>query len=191
MKEFSKKEIVEMFNEFGDRFPAITKTDFLKEKGLIQEQFKATDWVWLDKGDKYQRLGRINEIKKCEGFDLGIIDNIIVGKESGDGWCLLRATKATDLEVGQSLTRCAMVIFSEYAHYRFVNGLLQATDNELDKSSKVHWITLFNKKKWLDVLKEKKDEITPPIMQVVSTHNRALMDKLNEVIRRVNHTSND
>jgi hypothetical protein len=40
MKEYSKEDVVELFNEFSNRYPELNKTDYLKEKGLIKEEFK-------------------------------------------------------------------------------------------------------------------------------------------------------
>ena len=155
-KVHSDKEVVLMFNEFIEfsacNFPETNlpylRDTFLKEKGLIKEEFEVGDYYMLnDENDVIvQRIDcslgrRINKGKDIFMTQISL-------------W-----TKLTPDQIKEALIKEFEKDGYHYVNYRFINGLLQGTNAGLYVSAKTRWKTLFNNGKWAEIIEDKEEKI--------------------------------
>jgi len=107
MKEFSKEEVVSLFEELKTVLDIHSNIDmFCKEKGLIEEEFEVGEWYKYKLAPK--SLFCLTEIRG-ENNNLGYGINYLgkwVDADNCKGWTISNETyKATDKEVKESLIK--------------------------------------------------------------------------------------
>jgi len=161
--KYTKKEVVELFNEYHKWTHLVTNVnEFLKEKGLIKEEFEFEVGKWYSDGDW---LLCITEIKNGRvyfyGFKLDFLHDW-----ADEGWFKNAMKPATDKEVETALIKEAKKrgfkegakiddalgdnenIVEGFGMY-YESGSLWATDN-------YRVYILFKKGKWATIIEEPK-----------------------------------
>jgi hypothetical protein len=166
----TSEEVVELFKEHYEKqdYCFYNLKPFLKEKGLIEEEFKVGKWY---KGSRnYGWLVYFEEITKGQqviGYGICTDDGIYEGRFEGDvnsyGW-----VKATDKEVEEALIKEAkkrgfkegVKFISVMSGFKCLcEGVLNYHSDYLGEKDVLFYDhnIIFHKGKWAEIVEEKKE----------------------------------
>jgi len=157
MKKYTKEEVVKLFKEHYERqdYCFHNLKPFLEEFELIKEEFEVGKWYKAE----YDNNILINfQGKDSDSYGINCESEWTTYFGGGQLW-YEDPKPATDKEVKEALIKEWEKENVKFNTYRFVNGLLQGSQNVIQpRSSLTDWKTLFCNGKWAEILEEKKEE---------------------------------